>query len=125
MIIRTEAEDCSEEELAADLTYLTRLWDRIRRDAEAAAAPALIHADLDVVLKAVRDLFTSDTDRLLIDSKEDYKRVEEFVKTFQPHLRLAARALRAARSRSSTRCRSSRSCARCSSARSGSSRAAT
>jgi len=87
VIIRTEAEDCSEEELAADLTYLTRMWDRIRRDAEAVAAPALIHADLDVVLKAVRDLFTSDTDRLLIDSKDDYKRVEEFVKTFQPHLR--------------------------------------
>ncbi len=87
VIIRTEAEDCSEEELAADLTYLTRMWDRIRRDAEAVAAPALIHADLDVVLKAVRDLFTSDTDRLLIDSKEDFKRVEEFVKTFQPHLR--------------------------------------
>jgi ribonuclease G len=87
VIIRTEAEDCSEEELAADLTYLTRAWERIRRDAEAIAAPALIHADLDVVLKAVRDLFTSDTDRLLIDSKEDYKRVEEFVKTFQPHLR--------------------------------------
>ncbi|MHB8837122.1 MAG: Rne/Rng family ribonuclease [Candidatus Methylomirabilia bacterium] len=87
VIIRTEAEDCSEEELAADLTYLTRMWDRIRRDAEAVAAPALIHADLDVVLKAVRDLFTSDTDRLLIDNKEDYRRVEEFVKTFQPHLR--------------------------------------
>jgi ribonuclease G len=87
VIIRTEAEDCSEEELAADLTYLTRLWERIRRDADAAAAPALIHADLDVVLKAVRDMFTSDTDRLLVDSKEDFERIEEFVKTFQPHLR--------------------------------------
>jgi len=87
VIIRTEAEDCSEEELAADLTYLTRLWERIRRDYDAAQAPALIHADLDAVLKAVRDLFTSDTDRLLIDSKEDFQRVEEFVKTFQPHLR--------------------------------------
>ncbi len=87
VIIRTEAEECSEEELAADLTYLTRLWERIRRDSEAAAAPALIHADLDVVLKAVRDLFTSDTDRLLIDSREDHHRVEEFVKSFQPHLR--------------------------------------
>ncbi|HEY6000357.1 MAG TPA: Rne/Rng family ribonuclease [bacterium] len=87
VIIRTEAEECSEEELAADLTYLTRLWESIRRDCEAATAPALIHADLDVVLKTVRDLFTSDTDRLLIDSKEDHRRVEEFVKTFQPHLR--------------------------------------
>ena len=87
VIIRTEAEDCTEEELAADMTYLTRLWDRIRRDYDAVAAPALIHADLDVVLKAVRDLFTSDTDRLLIDSREDHRRVEEFVKTFQPHLR--------------------------------------
>jgi ribonuclease G len=87
VIIRTEAEECSEEELAADLTYLVRLWERIRRDGDAAAAPALIHADLDPVLRAVRDLFTSDTDRLLIDSREDFDRVEDFVKTFQPHLR--------------------------------------
>jgi ribonuclease G len=87
VIIRTEAEECSEEEIAADLTYLVRLWERIRKESDAAAAPALIHADLDPVLRAVRDLFTSDTDRLLIDSKEDYLRIEEFVKTFQPHLR--------------------------------------
>jgi ribonuclease G len=87
VIVRTEAEECSEEELAADLTYLTRLWEQMRREYETAAAPALIHADLDPVLRAVRDLFTSDTDRLLIDSKEDFKRVEDFVKTFQPHLR--------------------------------------
>ena len=87
VIIRTEAEDCTEEELAADMTYLTRLWDRIRRDYDTAEAPALIHADLDVALKAVRDLFTSDTDRLLIDNREDHRRIEEFVKTFQPHLR--------------------------------------
>jgi len=87
VIIRTEAEECSEEELAADLRYLSRLWESIRAAAETAAAPALLHADLDPVLRAVRDLFTSDTDRLLVDNREDYRRVEEFVKTFQPHLR--------------------------------------
>jgi ribonuclease G len=87
VIIRTEAEECSEEELAADLTYLVRLWERIKQDADAAAAPALVHAELDPVLRAVRDLFTSDTDRLLIDNQEDFLRVEEFVKAFQPHLR--------------------------------------
>ncbi len=87
VIIRTEAEECSEEELGTDLRYLSRLWDSIRAAADAAEAPALLHADLDPALRAVRDLFTSDTDRLLVDDADDHRRIEEFVKTFQPHLR--------------------------------------
>ncbi len=86
-IVRTEAEGCSEEELRADLEYLTRLWGKIQKTSETAIAPQLIHTELDPVLRAVRDLFSSDTDRLLIDNKEDYRRVADFIRTFQPHFR--------------------------------------
>jgi ribonuclease G len=86
-IVRTEAEGCSEEELHADLEYLVRLWKKIQKDSESSSAPSLVHSELDPVLRAVRELFSSDTDRLLIDNKEDYRRVADFVKTFSPHFR--------------------------------------
>jgi ribonuclease G len=83
-IVRTEAEGCSEEDLRADLGYLVRLWENIQQKSESSTAPSLIHSELDPVLRTVRELFSSDTDRLLIDNKEDYRRVAEFVKTFSP-----------------------------------------
>jgi ribonuclease G len=87
VIVRTEAEGCSEEELAADLGYLVRTWKKIKKKSEESPPATLIHSELDPVLKSVRELFTSDTDRLLIDNKEDYRRVAEFVRTFSPHFR--------------------------------------
>jgi ribonuclease G len=87
VIVRTEAEGCSEEELAADLGYLVRVWKKILKKSEDSQPPMLVHAELDPVLKAVRELFTSDTDRLLIDNKDDYRRVAEFVRTFSPQFR--------------------------------------
>ncbi len=86
-IVRTEAEGCSEEDLRADLGYLVRLWENIQLKSESSPAPSLIHSELDPVLRTVRELFSSDTDRLLIDNKEDYRRVAEFVKTFSPDFR--------------------------------------
>ncbi len=87
VIVRTEAEGCSEEDLKADFNYLVRLWKNIQKTSETSAAPSLLHAELDPVLKAVRELFTSDCDRLLIDSKEDFRRVADLVRTFSPQFR--------------------------------------
>jgi len=87
VIVRTEAEGCSEEELTADLGYLVRVWKKILTKSDDSQPPTLVHAELDPVLKAVRELFTSDTDRLLIDNKDDYRRVAEFVRTFSPQFR--------------------------------------
>jgi len=87
VIVRTEAEGCSEEELAADLGYLVRVWKKSLKKSDDSQPPELVHAELDPVLKAVRELFTSDTDRLLIDNKDDYRRVAEFVRTFSPQFR--------------------------------------
>ena len=92
LIVRTAAEGATKRELHDDIRFLTRLWSRIQKSAAAATAPALVHEDLDVVLRTVRDLFTSDVDRLAVDSAEDHQRVLEFVTSLMP--RLASRVHR-------------------------------
>ena len=89
LIVRTACEGVTKREVHDDVRFLTRLWAKIAREAADATAPALIHADLDLVLRTVRDLFTSDVDRLAIDGPEDHARVVEFVSAVMP--RLAAR----------------------------------
>jgi ribonuclease G len=79
-------------EIHDDVRFLTRLWARVDKQAAAATAPALVHQDLDLVLRTVRDLFTGDVDRLVVDTAEDHERVVEFVGTLMP--RLASRVHR-------------------------------
>jgi ribonuclease G len=86
LIVRTACEGTTKREIHDDVRFLTRLWSRLQRQAEAATAPALVHADLDLVLRTVRDLFTSDVDRLSIDAPEDHARVLEFVTALMPRL---------------------------------------
>jgi ribonuclease G len=86
LIVRTACEGVTKREIHDDVRFLTRLWTRIEKQAAAAAAPALVHQDLDLVLRTVRDLFTSDVDRLVVDTAEDHARVLEFVTTLMPRL---------------------------------------
>jgi len=86
LIVRTACEGASKRELQRDARYLQRLWKSIEKDAASATAPSLLHADLDLVLRLVRDLFTSDVERLTIDRVADYERVLDFVRTFLPRL---------------------------------------
>jgi ribonuclease G len=83
-IVRTACEGVTKREIRDDIRFLTRLWARLEKQAAVATAPALVHADLDLVLRAVRDLFAADVDRLLIDSREHYDRVLEFVSGLMP-----------------------------------------
>jgi len=62
------------------------LWTRIQKVAAKKSAPALIHQDLDLVLRTVRDLFTTHVERLSVDAVADYARVLEFVQATMPHL---------------------------------------
>jgi ribonuclease G len=92
LIVRTACEGVTKREVHEDVRFLTRLWAKIEREGAPATAPALIHEDLDLVLRTVRDLFTSDVDRLSVDSTEDHARVAEFVAAVMP--RLASRVHR-------------------------------
>jgi ribonuclease G len=85
-IIRTVSEGLSEEEFRSDMEFLERLWQNIQMKKESTTAPALLHTDLDLAFRVVRDLFTSKVNRLIIDSKQEYGRIKEFVETYLPAL---------------------------------------
>jgi len=86
LIARTEAEGASREDLEADVALLTNLWGGIERRAAVARAPSLLHGDLGLALRAVRDVFGGDFDALLVDGEELYEEVVEFLAPSQPEL---------------------------------------
>jgi len=87
-IVRTACEGVSKREIVADMRFLARLWTSIVKKSNAASAPALLHADLDIVLRAIRDLFTSDVKQVVVDQPDDHRRVIEFVDSvLQPKLK--------------------------------------
>ncbi|MDT7042610.1 Rne/Rng family ribonuclease [Candidatus Nitronereus thalassa] len=83
-IVRTVSENVSEEDLRSDVDYLTALWQDILKKHEQYPAPAMLHTDLSLTLRVVRDLFTKKVDRLLIDSREECEAVRDFVKRYLP-----------------------------------------
>ncbi len=85
-IVRTVSEGKSEDEFRADQQFLKRLWVNTQKKAEKVSAPALLHSDLDLVFRVIRDLFTSDVDDMVIDSPSQYLLVKEFVTNFLPNL---------------------------------------
>ena len=83
-IVRTVSEGVSEEELRSDVEFLTVLWQDALTKREQLPAPSLLHADLSLTFRVVRDLFTKKVDRLLIDSKDEYEAVKDFVHRVLP-----------------------------------------
>ena len=83
-IVRTVAESVSETELRSDMEFLIKLWNSIIKRSETAKAPALLYNDLDLLLRTVRDLFTPDVEKLIIDSKTEYERLVKFTNAFMP-----------------------------------------
>ncbi len=85
-IVRTAGEGRAAEDFVADRRYLTRLWEQIRKKGDRAGAPALLHRDLDLALRAARDIFAADFTALWVDDDEDYQRIVEFLDQVQPSL---------------------------------------
>ncbi len=83
-IVRTVSEGVKEEDLAADVEFLNVLWQDVVKKREHQGAPSLLHADLTLPFRIVRDQFTRRVDRLLIDSRTDYEAVKDFVNRFMP-----------------------------------------
>ena len=85
-IVRTAAEGQGEEALQADMKFLLALWnDVVQRKAEA-RPPALLYRDLDVVLRALRDLCSEDLKRVVVDDEEELTRIDRFVRQMMPNL---------------------------------------
>jgi ribonuclease G len=85
-IVRTAGEGHTEEELRADMMFLYNLWMDMRQRAEKKPAPALLHHDLDVVQRILRDQLTSAFKTVWVDNEEVYESVLSFVQRFQPTL---------------------------------------
>jgi ribonuclease G len=85
-IVRTAGEGKPEDEISADMRFLYNLWLDIRQKAEARRAPALIHHDLDLVHRILRDQMTDTFKTIWADSEEVYESVLRFVERFQPGL---------------------------------------
>ena len=83
-IIRTAAEGQPAEKLRADMDFLAKLWEEIQRKSEPAGAPALLHADLDLILRCVRDLLNMEVESCLVDDQQQYERIRSFIETFMP-----------------------------------------
>jgi ribonuclease G len=86
-IIRTVAEGKSFRDLKADVDYLLKTWARIKRDSKRKRAPALIHEDLSLSMRAVRDFFTEEVDSFVIDNPEEFEQVQQFIGQFMPRLK--------------------------------------
>ncbi|HOL71120.1 MAG TPA: Rne/Rng family ribonuclease [Bryobacteraceae bacterium] len=84
-IVRTAGEGKDESEIASDMKFLFNLWLDIRQKAEARKAPALIHHDLDVVSRVLRDQISEQFKTIWVDSEEVYETVLRFVERFQPN----------------------------------------
>ena len=83
-IVRTVAEGVDAEPLRADLGYLNKLWGVVQDRCREAGVKTLVHEDLSLPLRVLRDLVTSDVDHILVDSQEDFTAMQEFASTFLP-----------------------------------------
>ena len=87
LIVRTVGEGKGKGEITTDVKYLTGLWNKIVRRMESMSSPTLLHSDLGQVARIVRDVFTDDIDRFIIDSKRDYDSVLNLLESLAPQLK--------------------------------------
>ncbi len=85
-IVRTAGIGVTEQSLRDDARYLVRTWLDIKKSAEKAKSPALVHQDLDIVQRILRDQLSEDFTAIRVDSEEEYQRIVEFVHRIQPRM---------------------------------------
>ncbi|MBN2720644.1 MAG: Rne/Rng family ribonuclease [Proteobacteria bacterium] len=86
-IVRTAAEGASDQEIRQDMDFLVRLWETIKKRQPRSRAPNLLYAELDLTFRILRDLYNTDIEAVYVDTKEEFKRLADFMKRFTPGLR--------------------------------------
>ena len=87
MVIRTVAEGRDRKDFAADIKLLTKLWAKMKKKVDSTTAPALVHKDIEMTTGIIRDLFTADVNRVIIDDKKEYKKFLSYLREVAPQLR--------------------------------------
>jgi len=86
IIVRTAAEGASAEDVERDIRFLEKLWREIQARAKAVDAPSLVYSEAELPLRVVRDLFTGDFERALVDDDVTFKRITGYLKKTSPHM---------------------------------------
>jgi ribonuclease G len=84
LIARTASEGKSKEELGADLNFLKRIWESIHEKAKTVRAPSILHQDLGIIFRVIRDLHSHNLKKIIVDDAFVYERVGEFLKDYLP-----------------------------------------
>ncbi len=88
-IFRTQAHGIDEKTLKKEINFLTKTWEGILAKSERTSATSLVYKDLTITYRAVRDLLANEANKLIIDSKEEYDNVQNFLKELMPDVKLS------------------------------------
>ncbi len=86
-IVRTAGEGVEKEKFEKEMHFLVNLWDKIQNRYQTSSAPLLLHNELTISLRAVRDLLTDEADKLIVDAYPTYQSVLAFLEEFMPGLK--------------------------------------
>lgn len=84
VIVRTAAATATKKNLKKDLTYLLNTWKTARKQDKKSRAPALLHEELGMVLRVIRDSLLADVKEITVDSKPEFKKINRFLSSFSP-----------------------------------------
>ena len=87
VVVRTEAEGATEAELEREVQYLIATWQQVEKKYESSPPPALLHKDLDLTMQVARDLLGEQVYVYLLDDRESYQNVLEFIERISPELK--------------------------------------
>ena len=85
-IIRTAGIEKTKTDLERDRDYLNKIWGLVAQRLKVTRAPSLLYQESDLVLKAMRDLFSPDIDEVVVDSEEVFLRIKDFAEKLMPHM---------------------------------------
>lgn len=88
LIVRTVSEGKREEDFKNDINFLVKLWEKIKQKEFSGPVPRCIHKDLSVIYRAIRDMFTWNIDKFVINDRQEYNKVLEWVEMISPALKL-------------------------------------
>jgi ribonuclease G len=86
VIARTACEGVEDKHIVSDINYLHKLWQEIKRRAEKAQAPELVHEEVGMVVGMVRDLLADDIDKIWMDNEREYRRLVRHLRQVSPDL---------------------------------------
>src|SRR5207244_12261229 len=86
VIARTACQNLTKKDIVDDIRGLEQIWTGVQAKSPKTAPPALLHADLDLVLRSVRDMLSPDVDQIAADTEADFRRTKDYVGSFLPAL---------------------------------------